>query len=238
MLNFVICDDNVNILDRLEKLLESIFTKNNLEGQVSFKFNNFEDLLACFDNENQIDVLLLDINLKSQKTGLDLAEEIRKKNKDVYLIFTTGHLEYAMMAYKYKTFDYLAKPITYERLEDTVKRLFDDVYGLPKKYIKIDNKNTLVDETQIQYIKRDGMKLNFHTSSRDYESYSSFNKIQDKLPDNFVRCHKSYIVNLNNIKNVDPVALTVYFNNDTFCSIGPKYKKEFMEVIKNHGIIE
>ena len=238
MLNFVICDDNVNILDRLEKLLENIFTKNNLDGRVTFKFNNFEDLLTCFDNEEQIDVLLLDINLKSQKTGLDLAEEIRKKDKNVYLIFTTGHLEYAMMAYKYKTFDYLAKPITYERLEDTVKRLFYFFYGLPKKYIKIDNKNTLVDETQIQYIKRDGMKLNFHTSSRDYETYSSFNKIQDKLPDNFVRCHKSYIVNLNNIKNVDPVALTVSFSNDTSCSIGPKYKKEFLEVIKNHGIVE
>ena len=65
MLNFVICDDNLNILDRLEKLLENIFTKNNLEGQVSFKFNNFEDLLECFDNGNQVDVLLLDINLKS-----------------------------------------------------------------------------------------------------------------------------------------------------------------------------
>ena len=147
-------------------------------------------------------------------------------------------LAYAMIAYKYKTFDYLAKPITYERLEDTVKRLFDDIYGLPKKYIKIDNKNTLVDETQIQYIKRDGMKLKFHTSSRDYESYSSFNKIQDSLPDNFVRCHKSYIVNLNNIKNVDPVTLTIYFDESSFCSIGPKYKKEFMEVIKNHGIIK
>ena len=36
MLNFVICDDNVNILDRLEKLLENIFTKNNLEGKVTF----------------------------------------------------------------------------------------------------------------------------------------------------------------------------------------------------------
>lgn len=82
------------------------------------------------------------------------------------------------------------------------------------------------------------MKLNFHTSSRDYESYSSFNKIQDKLPENFVRCHKSYIVNLNNIKNVDPVTLTIAFNNNTSCSIGPKYKKEFMEVIKNHGIIK
>ena len=72
MLNFVICDDNVNILDRLEKFLENIFVKNNLKGQVTFKVNTFEDLLKCFDNENQIDVLLLDINLKSQKTGLDL----------------------------------------------------------------------------------------------------------------------------------------------------------------------
>lgn len=238
MLNFVICDDNINILDKLQKFLEDIFTKNNLSAQVLFKTNNFEKLINCFDTENKIDVLLLDINLKSKKTGLDLAQEIRKKNKDVYLIFTTGHLEYAMMAYKYKTFDYLAKPITYERLEDTVLRLFDDIYGSPKKYIKIDNKNTLVDEAQINYIKRDGMKLIFHTSCHDYETYSSFNKIHDTLPSNFVRCHKSYIVNLNTIKNVDPVSLTVSFNNTTSCSIGPKYKKEFLEVIKNHGIIE
>ncbi len=237
MLHFVICDDNLNILDKLEKMLENIFTKNNFDAKVSFTSDNSDKILE-YIKSNPSDVLLLDINLKSQKTGLDLAEEIRKKNKNVYLIFTTGHLEYAMIAYKYKTFDYLAKPITYERLEDTVKRLFDDIYGLPKKYIKIDNKHTLIDETQIQYIKRDGMKLIFHTSSRDYESYSSFNKIQDKLPDNFVRCHKSYIVNLNTIKNVDPVALTIYFNKDTFCSIGPKYKKEFMEVIKNHGIVK
>ena len=238
MLNFVICDDNLNILDRLEKLLENIFTKNNLEGQVSFKFDNFEDLLSCFDNGNQVDVLLLDINLKSQKNGLDLAEEIRKKNKNVYLIFTTGHLEYAMIAYKYKTFDYLAKPITYERLEDTIKRLFEDIYGLPKKYIKIDNKHTLIDETQVQYIKRDGMKLIFHTSSRDYETYSSFNKIQETLPKNFTRCHKSYIVNLNNINDIDPVTLSISLNDNSFCNIGPKYKKEFMEVMKNYGTIK
>ena len=64
-----------------------------------------------------------------------MAEEIRRKERD-YLIFTTAHLEYAMVAYKYKTFDYLPKPVTLDRLEDTVKRLFEDVYGLPKKYIK------------------------------------------------------------------------------------------------------
>lgn len=238
MLNFVICDDNLNILNKLEKILDDIFMKNNFEANVSFKFDNFEDLLDCFDCGNQIDVLLLDINLRSSKNGLDLAEEIRKKNKNVYLIFTTGHLEYAMMPYKYKTFDYLAKPITYERLEDTIKRLFDDIYGTPKKYIKIDNKNTLVEQSQVQYIKRNNMKLVYHTSSRDYEVYSSFNKIQDSLPTNFIRCHKSYIVNLDNIKDVDPVTLTVLLTDNSSCSIGPKYKNEFLEVIKNYGIVK
>ena len=237
MLNFAICDDNVNILDRLQKLLETIFTKNNFEAQVYFKFDNVEDLLTCFDN-NKVDVLLLDINLKSNKSGLDIAEQIRKKNKDVYLIFTTAHLEYAMVAYRYKTFDYLPKPITYDRLEDTIKRLFEDIYGLPKKYIKIDNKNTLVDANEIQYICRDGMKLIFHTTSRDYDIYSSFNKIKNQLPENFVRCHKSYIVNTGVIKDVDPVSLTVQFDRNSYCYIGPKYKNQFMEVMKKNGIIE
>lgn len=237
MLNFVICDDNLNILSKLKTMLENIFVKNSFEAKVAFTSDNIDDTLTYIDS-NKVDVLMLDINLKAGKSGLELAEAVRKKNKDVYLIFTTGHLEYAMVAYKFKTFDYLAKPITYDRLEDTVKRLFEDINGLPKKYIKIDNKNTIIDESQVHFIKRDGMKLIFHTSSRDYDAYSSFAKLEDKLPENFVRCHKSFVVNLDNVKNMDPVTSTVYLNDDSSCSIGPKYKQELMEVIKNYGIIK
>ena len=234
MLHFVICDDNLNILDRLEKMLENIFTKNNFEAEVSFKSDNSDNILDYIKN-NPSDVFLLDINLKSSKTGLELAEEIRKIKKNSYLIFTTGHLEYAMVAYKYKTFDYIAKPITYDRLEDTIVRLFDDINGLNKRYLRIDNKNTLVDESEIQYIKRDGMKLIFHTSSRDYDTYSSFNKFQDRLPKSYVRCHKSCIANINQIKDIEPVSGTITFKDGSTCDIGPKYKSEFMEVLKSYG---
>lgn len=237
MLNFVVCDDNLNLLDRLEKMLETIFTKNNYDASVVFKSNNADDILNYIDH-NIADVLMLDINLKSNKSGLELAEEIRKKKKNAYIIFTTGHLEYAMVAYKYKTFDYLAKPITYDRLEDTIIRLFEDANESSKKYIKLDNKNTIIDESEVQYIKRDGMKLVFHTSSRDYNIYSSFNKFQEKLPNTYVRCHKSYIANLNQIKNVEPVAGTITFKDGNTCDIGPKYKKDFMEVLKDYGNFE
>ena len=234
MLNFVICDDNVNLLDRLEKMLETIFLEHNYDASVVFKCDNADDILNYIDH-NVTDVLLLDINLKSSKSGLELADEIRKRKNNAYLIFTTGHLEYAMVAYKYKTFDYLPKPIVYERLEDTIIRLFEDANELTKKYIKIDNKSTMIDESEIQYIKRDGMKLVFHTSSRDYDTYSSFNKFQQNLPDTYIRCHKSYIANLNQIKDVEPVSGTITFMDGHTCDLGPKYKKEFMEVLKNHG---
>lgn len=143
-----------------------------------------------------------------------------------------------MVAYKYKTFDYIAKPITYDRLEETVTRLFEDINGVPKKYLKIDNKNTLVDESEVQFIKRDGMKLVFHTPSRDYDTYSSFNKFQDRLPENYVRCHKSCIANISQIKDVEPVTGTITFKDDSTCYIGPKYKSNLMEVLKQYGNFE
>ncbi len=237
MLSFVICDDNKNLLDRLEKMLETIFSKNDYDASVTFKSDNADSILDYLDN-NTADVLMLDINLRSSKSGLDLAEEIRKRKKNPYIIFTTGHLEYAMMAYKYKTFDYLPKPIVYERLEETIDRLFEDANELSKNYIKIDNKNTLIDESEVHYIKRDGMKLIFHTSSRDYDTYSSFNKFQEKLPSTYVRCHKSYIANLKQIKNIEPVSGIITFTDGNTCDIGPKYKKDFLEVLKNYGTFE
>lgn len=237
MLNFVICDDNLNILDKFSKILESIFIKYNYDAKIGLKTDDVDELLDYID-DNKTDVLILDINLKANKSGLEIASKVREMNKDTYFIFTTAHLEYAMMAYKFKTFDYLAKPVTYERLEETIIRLFEDINGLPKRYIKIDNKKTIIDESKVLYIKRDGMKLIFHTKSRDYETYSSFNKIVDCLPSNFIRTHKSFIVNINNIVNLDPVANLIFFDDDSTCDIGPKYKKDFMEEVKKHGHFE
>lgn len=237
MVNFALCDDNVNILDRLEKMLENIFTKNNFDAHVTFKSTNSTDMID-FISKNKVDVVLLDINLKSNKSGLELAKAIKNMHRNTYIIFTTGHLEYAMVAYKFRTFDYLAKPITYDRLEDTIIRLFEDINTAPKRYIKIDNKNTLVDAAEVIYIKRDGMKLVFHTANRDYETYSSFNKFQDKLPKNYMRCHKSYVANISQIRDVEPVSGVITFNDGSTCDIGPKYKSELLEVLRIYGNFE
>lgn len=234
MLNFALCDDNEETLSKSDKMLERIFIRHNLDCSVTYKISNVSDMLDII-KDNKVDVYILDINLKSNKNGLDLAEEIRKINKNSYIIFLTCHLEYAMVAYKYKTFDYLAKPLTEERLEETILRLIEDVNGIPKKYIKLDNKNTVVDASQVQFIKRDGMRLVLHTTSTDYIIYSSFNKFQNNLPDSFKRCHKSYIANFDQITDIDPVSCTITFKDGSSCDIGPKYKSELLEVLNSYG---
>ncbi len=233
MLNFAICDDNFNILSKISKMLESIFINNNLDGKIVFTATDPNSILK-YSKENNIDVYILDIDLKSNMSGLDLASQIRLNNKTVYLIFTTAHLEYIMLAYKFKTFDYLAKPITLERLEETIIRLYDDAKcNTKKKYINIGTSSNIINENDIYCIKKQGMKLIYCTKGKSYETYSSFNKIENCLPENFVRCHKSYIANINKISNINSNSNTIQFDNLTTCSIGPKYKLNLMEVLNN-----
>lgn len=232
MLNFAICDDNPNILSKLSKMIEAVFINNNLDGKVCFTTTNSSELLT-YSKKNNIDVYILDIDLKSSTNGLDLASQIRADNKNAYLVFTTAHLEYIMLAYKCKTFDYLAKPITIERLEETILRLFEDARCSSNIYVNIGNSSNMLNENDIYCIKKQGMKLIYCTKEKSYEAYSSFSKIEDCLPENFVRCHKSYIANVNKISNINSNNNTIQFDNSTTCSIGPKYKLNLMEVLNN-----
>ena len=233
MLKFALIDDDKKLLNDFYKKLGNIFIKHDLDAKVVFHSTNVIALLN-YVKKFKVDVLFLDIDLKSDLSGLEIAEKVRKFNKDCYIIFETAHLEYVLMAYKYKTFDFICKPITSQRLEDCVLRIFEDASELNKKFIRIDNKNTIISEAEVTYIKKDGMKLIFHTESRDYEIYSSFLKIQNSLPQNFVRCHKSFIANIDNVTKIESNKNIVYFNNSS-CDIGPKYKNKFLEVINNYG---
>jgi len=232
MLNFVICDDEVNMLNRLSSLFEKAFIKNDFSAKIVLKTSDYKKVLS-FMSSNIVNVVVLDIEFKnSNMNGLNIAEEIRKINKDCYIIFVTSHFEYLMQAYDYKTFAYLFKnSLSVDTLSDTLSRLFDDISGISRKFLKIDNKGTFIDLNDIQFIEKNGMKLIYHTSHENFETYNSFSKIEDNLPKNFVRCHKSFIVNVDNIANISLPNNIITFKNDDICYIGPKYKNYFMEVI-------
>ena len=106
MLNFVLCDDSHTAIEKLSIMLDSIFIKNNLDGQIVFSTPNPYNLLKYVETHS-VNVVILDVDLNTDINGLKLAEKIRTQNKSIYIIFITGHLEYGLIAYKYKTFDYM-----------------------------------------------------------------------------------------------------------------------------------
>ena len=80
MLNFVLCDDNLNIVAKMHEMLELLFVKHDIEAKIAFTSDNAIDVLN-FVNNNHVDVMILDINLNSDISGIDLAKKVRKNSK-------------------------------------------------------------------------------------------------------------------------------------------------------------
>lgn len=234
MINFVLCDDNIMVLSKLKEMLNSIFLKYDFDATVKLATNSTKELIK-FVNSNRIDVLFMDIDLNTKETGIEIAKLIRKSNKSLYLIFVTAHFEYIISSFECKTFDFIQKPFTYARLERTILRIFDDIDGFNSRFIDINNSGQIINRDSIDFIEKDGMKAIYKTINESFESYCSFNQIEPTLPQNFVRCHKSFIVNINNIHHVDSKSNTIFFQDGLIANncIGPKYKNKFMEVVKN-----
>lgn len=234
MLNFVLCDDNESALTKFAKMLDIIFVNNDLNGKIVFTTSNPHDVFTYVKN-NSVDVVILDIDLKSNVSGLDIATKIRDINKKIYIIFASAHLEYLILAYKCKTFDYLTKPITLPNLEKTILRLYNDIREdvSNSSFIKINNKNSLIKSDLIYFIEKDNTKLVFRGKNADYSTCSSFTKIESSLPKSFIRCHKSYIVNLNNVECIIDNVIHFDKKSKMICYIGDVYKKHVMEVINN-----
>ena len=222
-----ICDDEKDVAFQLKAYVEKYQTEKKCACEIEV-FSSGEELLLC---AQEYAVVFLDIEFSGCKeNGLDIAHKIRNLNKNCYLIFVTSHFEYIANAYKLKTFDYIFKSsIDIENISSTLKRLFDDVYDSDTKFLKIDNKNTFIDLNDILFIEKAGVKIIYHTYQADYVSYNSFNKLI--LPQNFIRCHKSFIVNIDNISNISYSDNIIYLKNGSSCYIGPKYKNSLLEVI-------
>ena len=202
MLKVVLCDDNASSLSTLSTMLKNIFIRNDIEAKVEETFTNPDELLS-YTKINDVDVLFLDIDLKADINGIEAASKFRETNKTAYIIFLTAHFEYAMLAYKVKTFDYLLKPFSIQKLEETVQRLHEDALKNRQTYIKFGNGKYIIRQSDIFYIEKERSKSIIHTAHSDIEVYASFNNLSSCLPENFVRCHKSYIVNTNNISKIN-----------------------------------
>ena len=214
----ILIEDELNNLNLLSHFLKKYCPEVNL---IATGHTKDEGVLLI--NKLKPDLLFLDIVLE-ESNAFELLEEIDDKN--IKVIFVTAFEEFALKAFQGHAVDYLLKPIQIDELINAVKRvknhdptLAEEASNHPskinpiksdKKYVVISNldKISFIKNEEIYYCKSSGRYTEFFlTNKRKLLASKSLGEYENLLnSDFFFRIHKSYIVNLSMVLNINKKA--------------------------------
>jgi two-component system LytT family response regulator len=229
-LKCVVIDDEPLAVEVLENYISRV-SYLTLEA----KFDNGIDALA-YVNSSQVDLLFVDIQMPDIN-GMDFLKLLNKKTN---VVFTTAYPEYALEGYDFNPLDFLVKPISFDKFMRAVGRLQTlNAPPIPENtdttspyiYIKAKGKTIRLLLSDILYV--EGLKdyVIFYTSEGKYISMHKMKDLEDKLPEKqFIRIHKSYIVECNKIEAIDRNYVKI---SGRQIPLGRQYKSPFLKFIES-----
>jgi DNA-binding LytR/AlgR family response regulator len=195
--NILIVEDNFLIAEDLKQSLE----KNNFH--VVAIVDNAEEAIVAL-NTYQVNLVMIDIVIKGDNSGIDLAEIIHI-NYQIPFIYLTSNSDKKTIskALKHQPKAYLLKPFTDIDIFTNVKlALVSNAVNvakttIPSIVIKVDGEYVKIKFSDLFYVKSDGNYLKFNTVNKEYLTRMNFKEFSKNAPDFFVQIHKSYYINAN-----------------------------------------
>lgn len=201
----VIVEDEPLIQQRIQRLTAEILIAKAPKIICFDDIDNAESFLS----ENTIDILLLDLNLMG-RDGFTLLKS--KLAAAFHTIIISAYAEKAIEAFEYGVLDFIAKPFTKERLVQAFERLLHNRKSQYRgcKYLSVKKAGELqlISLEDINYIQADGHYTWLNLSSSDgvmptkVLHSKNIEKIEQLLPESFMRVHRSYLVDMRNVKSV------------------------------------
>ncbi|MCY7349367.1 MAG: LytTR family DNA-binding domain-containing protein [Cytophagaceae bacterium] len=208
-LSCILVDDDPISLEILESLVE----KTDFLQLVGVYNNALEAAQVLHDQS--VDLLILDIEMPGM-TGLQLIETLETNPQ---IILVSARSEYALEAFAYDVTDFLLKPIeSYTRFlkaalkarRNHQRNATPPVSGSDTLFIKVDSMLVNFDLKEIRWIEAYGDYVKIHTESKSYTVHATLKTVEDSLPpQEFVRIHRSFLVRIDQIKNIDSNNLQV-----------------------------
>ncbi|AKN33049.1 transcriptional regulator [Clostridium carboxidivorans P7] len=234
MLKIAICEDEINQRQGIVSITKKYLSLARKQHEI-VEFSNGEELMI---SALDFDIYFLDI-LMNKITGIDAAKKIRCINEKAIIIFISGIKDYVFEAFDVRAFNYILKPVNEEKFKKVLYSALESVDKSDKFIIaKTISQKTKIFLKDIMYIESEKRKLKIHTTYDIIEYYYKLYDIEQELSgDDFFRCHKSYIVNLNYVYSYDNTFITLKNLEKIYVS---KYKlndfsKAFMYYLKNEG---
>lgn len=177
----------------------------------------------------KIDIVICDIFLRGEKTGLDVLELFQNRNIPVILMTSSHDLDIYQKAKSIRQVNYLVKPIHPITLLSTIEKA---LFKSDSSFLTIkDHHNTYsqIAYDDIKWIESDGNYSTIVTHSKKIALKISLTKILTKLDNRFQRCHHSYVINTKYLKSVSFESLVIL---DTVIPLGRTFKKRILARIK------
>ena len=200
-MNIAICDDLEIDRKILIDMINKYFTEHTSLVNIS-TYNNGEDLISDFKHKN-FDLVFLDIYMYNLN-GIDTAKEIRKKDDNSILVFITTSSDFALDAYGLDALQYLIKPVTYDKIKKILDKCLKQ-FSINMRFIEIleDGHPAKILINDIYYIDVYDKTCFIHLKDKVIKTYSSLTKLCNLLEkSSFLKCHRSYIVNMIYIKEM------------------------------------
>lgn len=206
MLKCVIIEDEFPAREELKFFIEK-YEGIELEKEFDSPLDALKYLQA-----NKTDIVFLDINMP-ELDGMSLGKILSKLNENLKIVFITAYKEYAAEAFEIKAFDYLLKPYSEKRINEVLSNLtkekeidhIKDINKINKVTVTSDEKMYVISIDDIYYIEAGEKESMIYTKDNSYSSKIKISKWEEILPKNkFYRTHRSYMVNLDKITEVEP----------------------------------
>lgn len=250
MYNFIICEDNPNTGCIIKGYINDYTALKNLDCRIVLYQNHFERAVDfAQENPAQANVYFLDIVLNQEYvSGFTLARQIRRKDVMAYLVFISSHPEFSLkiLQYKLRALDYIYKHDDnfQKRVLDCIDVVIDEISRREEmddfRQITLKKGNIIhtVKLSDILYIEtrpgsrllycvlKDGSVLQFHDTMKN---------IMKNLDSRFFHCHRSYIINVRQIKKLenDRHYYSVTMNDGKVCDVSKPNWRELVSRVKD-----
>jgi DNA-binding LytR/AlgR family response regulator len=149
--------------------------------------------------DHDFDIVFMDINLGGDEDGVAAVARLFPRGSVVQVIYVTQHPEYHTKVYETDHACFLTKPVTAKDVEASLAKAVSRRLELAERPICIRTKSAayMVAPNEITYVESARRVLHIHTLGETLDVYATLSQLRRLLPDYFLQCHKSYIVNLN-----------------------------------------
>ena len=234
-MRIAVCDDNRVLLREIEELLLSLSMTDDI-----FLFSDLEAFLCSVKSGKKYNVVFMDICFENASdTGMDAAEELYRLSPATKVIYVTGNIEYSQHIFLRRSnlIGFLTKPIDINLLKSNLQKAAETLPQNSEPALTLKQSGTVVNVPfrEIDYIESNRHIIEAHTNAGEViVSYERLDNIVPSLPHGFYQCHKSYIVNMGQIRRFETNNTIILKNNKIIPVSRSKYnetKKAYLNYI-------